>query len=220
MSTSPTSPFTDASAGKKPRGCLFWGCLAAAIIGLLGIVAVGLGLRAMRKQVLGITDPAPADIPVARVQASQARRIRAKALAFQTALRQGRRGTFRFTADDLNGMIATDKGAQSLRGKTFLTIEGNRLIADACLPLDRVPGLRGRYINGKVELDVQVRNGRLEVYPLDIVVKGKPLPPRLMKVFKARNLAEQFTADPNVRNALAHIESLKVENGAIVVKTK
>ncbi|NOY80268.1 MAG: hypothetical protein GXP31_04600 [Kiritimatiellaeota bacterium] len=220
MSTPPTSPFTSAPEPKKPKGCLFWGCLGASVICLLGLLAAGLGLKMAHKRVLGFTDATPAAIPVAQVNANQARRIRLKALAFQTALQKGRPGTFRFTADDLNAMIAADKSAESLKGKAFLTIDGNRLIADACLPLDRVPGLRGRYINGKIQLDIQIRNGRLEVYPLDIIVKGKPLPPRLMKVFKTRNLAEQIQADPNVQKALAHIESLEIVNGAVVVKTK
>ena len=217
----PRGPFTTPEPPKKKnKGCLFWGCLGAAMICLLVVGAFAIGAWTLRKRVLGFTETQPASIPVAQVGSTQARRLKAKTSTFETALRRGRAGTFRFTDNDLNALVATVPDLEVWRGKAFVTIDGNRLIADASIPLDQVPGMRGRYVNGKVELDVQVRDGRLEVYPLGVTVKGKPLPPQLMAAFKTRNLAEQAQTNPNLRKALAHIDSLKIENGAVVIRTK
>lgn len=216
----PRGPFTEPAPQKKPKGCLFWGCLSAVLVCLLGLGVFGIGAWTVRKRVLGFTETQAAHIPVAQVKPAQARTLQAKARAFDSALKRGRAGTYRFTADDLNALVATAPDLETLRGKAFVTIDGKRLIADTSIPLDQVPGLHGRYINGKVELDVRVRNGRLEVYPLGITVKGKPVPPQLMAAFKTRNLAEQAQADPNFQKALAHIDSLKIENGAVVIRTK
>ena len=213
-------PFRTADQpSKKNKGCLFWGCLTAGIAVTLVIGLVIGGTYYVKQKIRSFTDDHPAQIPIAAVSPREKQTLSARVKKIQAAMKRGIRRRFEFSADDLNKLIAISNQTQ-LRGKVFIHIDGDQITADASVPLNQFPGFQGRYLNGRITLDVRVHNGRLEVFPVKIVVKGKSLPENFMAKLKAKNLAEKYDADPNARSVLEKIDSLEVKNGKIVITTR
>ena len=205
----------------KKRGCFFWGCLITGICGLTVVVILGVLAVKVRNAVTSLTDSEAKPVPVAEVSAGVAGEVRARAEAMVKALEQKTAGDFRFTAQDLNALIATVPEARELRGKALFTMEGDCLSVQASLPLEKIPGMSGRYLNdAKLVLELSCTDGKLVVHAREITVKGKPLPPSLRTPLQRVNLAEQFYSDPKAAAVLKQLEALEVRDGQLGVRTR
>ena len=205
--------------GKK-RGCLFWGCLTSAIVAVLVAVVAAVIVFRVKRVVENATSTQPAPIPAATPSPQAARDTQRKTEGFLTALKRNEAGTFNFSADDINNLIATAPGLQDLRGRTFVAIANDRIVADASIPLDQVPGMQGRFLNGRFTLELQFRNGDLAIYARDIQVKGQPLPDLVKAKVETINLAQELYKRPDAVQALKKIDFLEVRDGKLVVRTR
>jgi len=208
----------ESSSGGK--GCLFWGCLTLVILALLGMAGVGIMVFQVRKLAYSVTDTQPVDIPVAKPNEEEAEELKAKAEGLAEAVEQNRAKTFKFTENELNGLVAVLPDAKVLRGKAAFHIQGDTLQAEASVPLDQFPGMSGRYLNGKLALDVRCENGILEVFAKDVVVKGEPLPQQFREKLAQENLAKEIYNEPKAREALKNIDYIRVEDGKLIIRTR
>jgi len=109
-----------------------------------------------------------------------------------------------------------------LKGKLYVTVEGDRLKGQVSLPLDEL-GLRifrGRYLNGIGIFAISLQKGNLVVNADSIVVKGKPLPGVYMDKIRAENLAENLNANPRASVGLNHLAEIRISDGKLVVVPK
>ena len=211
----------------KRHGCFFYGCLTAIVLGLIGVVgAVLLVLNAgklLNRVAIGYTDTAPAQLERVDVSPAELRSIQERLTAFQEALRSGKTAQeLVLTAHDINALIASDPSLKELKDKLFVTIEGDTIKGQVSWPLDNWGPLKlkGRYLNGEVAFRVSLENGRLGIYINDIRVKGQPVPGVLGSSFKDQNLAEDFQKDPDMAAEIRKFDSIKVEDGKVILRNK
>ncbi len=210
-----------AAAETSQHGCLFWGCLGTGIIVVVLGVIVAAFLLYTRNRLRDLTESTPRPVSGASVSAGSADRARREAEAMVAALDQNTAGEFSFTADDLNALVATAPEAREVRGMAVFAIDGDRLSAQASVPLDGVPGMAGRYLNdAHISLDLRCENGVLRLHAQDVTVKGEPLPTALMSQLRRVNLATALNRDPAAATALRRIEQVAVRDGRVIVRTR
>ena len=90
--------------------------------------------------------------------------------AFQQAVREQRpTKPLELTADDINALIASGPKRQDLKGKFYVSLEGDQLKGEVSMPLQEI-GLsmfKGRYLNGSATFGLSFRNGTLSDHAAD-----------------------------------------------------
>jgi hypothetical protein len=213
--------------------------VAAFIIGaiLWGGLSTYQGIYMMTSSGPKAFEPVP---PIAAQNAA-----RAKWEAMLQSIRQGRATEFRFSADDLNAwFFGAGRNADLASHLRFGIQSGTNpipgfepnvkedwLVADVSIPLGfmaEIPGfpkLRDRYFNGKIAARLTVENQELKLKSLDIEGNGHRLP-WLFTGQGYRDTVKQ-TLEQGIRSRLpegdvflSRLESLRIENGQIVVRFK
>jgi len=76
----PDSPYPESPRARKQRGCLFYGCLIAAILALITIIAVAIGMffiyRFTTRIVEQYTDTAPTALPRPNLDEAQVQALK------------------------------------------------------------------------------------------------------------------------------------------------
>lgn len=115
------------------------------------------------------------------------------------------------TADDINNLIAANR---HIRGKAFVTIDGNSLHVQTSVPVGEYVGRAGYYLNG--DIVVQSNGPRtLDNSPLNgITVNGQPVPPEALDwTYRGRSLRDYLSGFVT-KNDLGPIE---IRDGKIIV---
>src|ERR1041384_7401970 len=158
---------------KRPRGCLFYGCLTGIVCLVAILVAFLLGLHQLKKMLTEFTDTSPAPLPATQMSRAEIDKVQDRVNAFRDAVRAGHPAEpLALTGDELNALIATNPDLRPLKGKLYVGIEGGVLKAQVSLALGEL-GLRvfrGRYLNGTGSLVVSLQNGALLVTPENLTV--------------------------------------------------
>jgi len=207
----------------KQRGCFFYGCLSLAVLGLLVIVLGVVGYFVVRSTVArwtnDYTETTPALVEKVEYPRAKMDALRAQLAAFKDALDKGtNQMELVLTADDLNALIAQEKGIQ---GKLFVRID-DRIKGELSLPLEDIGPfkLKGRYLNGTVTFKVVLANGALDVRLDDVTVKGKPLPGMFLSGLKKQNVAQNFQNDPKTAADIAKFDSIQITNGTVILRNR
>ena len=202
------------------KGCLIAFGAALLVVGITVAVGVGIGVAKYRHLRDRYTDPQPVPVEVASASEAQARRLQRKADDIRQAVERGIEGTFFLNGAELNQMVAVLPRLKELKGRVALRIDGNAIKATTSVPLDQLPGMAGRYLNGDLTVAVACRDGHLEIYAQEVLVRGEAVPESFMSRIRSRNLAEDINRDPDVVEKLRNIESLRVEDGQVVIQTR
>ena len=117
--------------------------------------------------------------------------------------RETRAGQVELTADDLNNLIAANR---HVRGKAFVSIEGNRLHVQTSVPVGEYVGGSGYYLNGDIVVESDGARS-LDSSPLDgITVNGQSVPSDALDwKFGGRSLRDYLSAYVS-KNDLGPIE--------------
>jgi hypothetical protein len=215
---------TDQGEAKpRRRGCLFYGCLSGTVCLVAILVAFLLGLYQLKRMLNFYTDTRPTPLPAVQMTSGEMEQVKQRVETFQDAVRAGRpTEPLTMTADEINAFIATDSNLARVKGKLYVTIEGDRLKGQVSVPLDDL-GLgifRGRYLNGTGTFEIGLRNGGLVVTADTLVVKGKPLPAVYMDKIRSENLAANLNNDPRASVALNHLQEIRVRDGKLILVPK
>lgn len=208
---------------KKPRGCLFFGAVAAAVLLAGSALACGLMAYYARKAIIARTDSSPSALggPAApEAGAGAAKRLE----AFRAGLREpGEIPELVLDAADLNALIASRSTPEERWQDMFrATIDGDRIGLRMSVPLDLVPLPlpSGRYLNGEASFAVSMKDGMLIVTADSLSLGGKPAPPALMARLKGENLARDAYRNAENAEALRRIGSIEVKDGRITIKPR
>ena len=211
------------TAGKPRRGCFFYGCMGGAAALLIILVAFLLGLYQLKRMLNNYTDTRPALLPSVHMTPEQIDQLKQRVENFQDAVRSGRpTPPLELSSDDINAYIQTDPNLAKIKGKLYVTIEGDRLKGQLSFPLDNV-GLRifrGRYLNGDGIFALSLHNGALVLTPESLEVKGKPVPGIYMDRLRSENLAESLNNNPRASVALSHLQEVRLTDGKLVLIPK
>ena len=123
-------------------------------------------------------------------------------------------GQIELTADDLNNLIAANR---HIRGKAFVSIEGNRLHVQTSVPVGEYVGGTGYYLNGNIVVE---SNGTrsLDGSALGgITVNGQPMPSDALDwKFQGRSLRDYLSAYTS-KNDLGPIE---IRDGKVIINRR
>ena len=124
----------------------------------------------------------------------------------------------RLTAEDINALIAHE---EKLKGRVFVRIEDGKIRGDLSFPLDDIlPKGEGRFFNGSVTFEVQLRDGELFVGMDEIRVNGEELPSHFTEELQKKNLAEDAMKDAQTKKLLDQFEKVEVDGDELVVILK
>jgi hypothetical protein len=132
-------------------GCVGQGCLAAAILGVIGAVVIGAGCWLFFKAVNRYTADRPADIRIEQPTTDAIQQAETKLKQLQNAVRNQVEKTIEFSAADLNTLIASEPQFAQTRGRVRMDMAANDMILDLSAPLGAagLPQIRGRWFNGR-----------------------------------------------------------------------
>jgi hypothetical protein len=205
---------------RRERGCFFYGCLFTAILAAIAVVfVVILGVFAFRfasRTLNQYTDTVPMPIPASTLSKEETDEVVARAKAFKEAVNEGHAATLTLTGPELNALLNSEP---NIAGKASVDIVGDELRGWASIPFD-LPFFGRRYLNGKGALRASIEDGEPVVHVQDFEVKGRPLPPDVLKQAREKNLAEEFRPDPELEKTLRRIESLTIKDGTITIHSR
>ena len=212
---------------KARRGCFFYGCITGLVLLLVfaigGLVAIHYARKALTGMVNEYTDTQPVTLPTVQMSPAETDKLKQRWATFEEAVRAQRpTPPLALTADEINALIASGPDKQSLKGKLYVSFEGDRVKGDLSLPLQDLGWkmFKGRYLNGNATFNVSVRNGILFVAPQTIAVKGKPVPELYMQRFRNQNFAEAFANQTNAAAVLQGLQDIQVKDGKLIVVPK
>jgi len=170
--------------------------------------------RMLYKKAMAYVSDNPATIEVYQATEQEVADVKDKCAAIRNAVESGEGGSFAFTADEFNTLIASEEKLKELRGKLFVKIDNNVISAEGSVPLEKleIGPLKGKYLNGNIGIEVKTEHGRLKVFLTDVVVNGESVPESFLKELRKKDLAAELYAnrDPKTQEAMAEFEE-KVE---------
>ncbi len=202
-----------------PWGCLLGGCLGTMLFGLLVIGLMGWGAYSfVQGQIAKYTSDAPVELPTVDIGQEEIDEVKARLENFQKQFESGDEPQeFVITEKEINALLA---GNSDLKGRVYVQIKDGNLKADVSIPLDQIPGGKGRYFNGSATLHVELQNGVLVANVVDAEANGSPIPDDVMAEFRKQNLATEMYKDVETAKALKRCESLVVESDRIVLRVR
>lgn len=208
---------------KRQHGCLFYGCLSGAACLVLILLGFLLLFHLARKVVNQYTDTAPMKLPVLQLSQPEIEEVQRRFSNFSDAASAGRpTPPLELTSDEVNALIQNNPDFRGARDKLYVSLAGTNLQAQVSLPIGQL-GLvlfKGRYLNGTATLAVSLHNGVLQLTPLQITVKGKPLPGVYMDKIRQENFAANFNNDSRASVALNRLQSIEVKDGKLIFVPK
>lgn len=224
-------PATSASQPAKRRGCFFYGCITVLVLTVLfciaGFFLIRYGLNKFTAFVEQYTETTPMTLPTVQLSATEYEQLDKRVSAFADAV-NARKATppLVLTGDEINALIANNPAWKALKGKVYVTIEGDQIKGKVSIPMDELaqaPGLsrlKGRYLNGSAALKVSLANAILLVTIQSLEAKGQSPSPPLMTQLQTINFAQNAAQDPKTQEMIGRFESLEVKEGKITIKVR
>ena len=216
----------------KRHGCFFYGCITVLIL----MVLLGVGgfflVRYTLHRVIALaeqyTETQPMTLPQVQMSTSDYDQLDKRVTEFNDRMKAGKPvPPLILSGDEINALIGKDPAWRNLKGKLYVTIEGDRIKGQISVPLDefatRVPGLsrlKGRYLNGEAALKVSLENGPLNVTLQSLEIKGQSPPLPIMTQLQSVNFAQNASQDPRTADVIGKLESITVGDGKLTIKTK
>lgn len=212
----------------KPRkGCLFYGCLALAILSFAVLVGGGLGLYFLYQKANAFVEEyaasEPMELPKLRYTQIEKEQFDERVRIFADGLAQGKPTVpLVLKGEDLNMLLASSPELKTLSDGVRLKVEGDEVKGVVSLKLGDLgaPFFKDRYLNGEAWFKVVLADGRLTVSPSKIVVNGKQLPENYLAAIRQHNFAESANQDPEVLKTLNKLSTIEVKDGTVKVVPK
>ena len=182
------SPFSAESA-EKPKKKFWLGCILGGCLGVVGFMVVGtavasyMGYQFATGQIEKYTSATPRVLPVVEYTDEQMVELGARLKSVEN----GSAEQVILSADDLNALIARHPSGE-FKGKVYVTFADGDIKAEVSVPVDEIPGCKGRFLNGSVTAHVAVNDGELVLQAADITVNGEKLPQEFVDVLGNENL--------------------------------
>ncbi|MCO8122313.1 hypothetical protein NHH03_11230 [Stieleria sp. TO1_6] len=212
-----TDPIPQQSGSGK--GCLI-GCLLAGGFIVCAAICAGVGgYWFLSSQITKYTSETPIDLPTVEYSAEQLAELDSRVESFREKLNEGEtpEQDLVLTADDINAMISKNK---DLKGKVFVKIEDDQVKGDVSIPIDKLPGGKGRFFNGAASFDVSMDGGVLIVTVDQATLNGEPIPEAILESFRKENLAKDVYSKPENAKFMRQFEDIRIEDNRFVLRVK
>ena len=218
--------WVEAPPRRKGLGCFARGCLTllifAIVLAIAGFAGLYWGLHRNSALFYGSywlaktrsLAEAPTPVPEFNASDQQIQLVQEHWQDFEQKTRAGQASEIELSADDINALIAT---SEDVRGKVFVSIDGNQLRLQVSVPIGRFFGRAGYYFSGDVIIELE------GVQSLDsprfsrLTINGEPLPTDFLRwKYRSRQLRE-YLADQ--RNAY-EIGTIEIRDGKVILRSR
>jgi hypothetical protein len=157
---------------------------------------------------------APTPVPEFSASDQQTQPIRERWQEFEQKTRAGQVAEIELSADDINALIAT---SEDVRGKVFVSIEGNQLRLQASLPIGGFLSKPGYYFNGDVAIDLSGAQSLENLQFSRITINREQVPTDFLNwKYRSRQLRD-YLADQ--RNAF-EIGTIEIRDGKVILRSR
>ena len=218
--------WVDAPPRRRGLGCFGRGCLILAVFAIvLGIAcfagmywgmyrnsAIFHGLYWLAKaHAIGQT---PASIPAFTASDAQIQSVHERCEDFEQKARAGQAAELELTADDINTLIATN---QDLRGKIFVSIDGESLRCQASVPLGQLLSRSGYYFNGDIAVELKSAESLENLQLSRISVNNETVPPGLLNwKYRSKRLGDYLA---EYRNG-SGVGTMEIRDGKLILRSR
>lgn len=206
---------------RKSNTCLI-GCVVSVVAGVVVIVVLALLAAFFLGKVRdSLTSEAPEPIPQVEFSQEESQELQQRAAAFQEALKNpaAPAQTLDLSAHDINVLLRTNPSVSAFSNSVYVDIADDTLSALVSMPLDMIPGMTGRYLNGTATLDIDVVNDRLVVSVQRFMMHGKEFPVQMLSQLEGE-LNNNVNQSPEVRALAQRIQDIQVQDGRVRVTLK
>lgn len=173
------------------------------------------GYRFVKGYVDAYTSDKPANLPILEHTEEELTAIKDRVKEFNRAIDSGEiTENLVLTTNELNALISTQ---EELQDKILVAIQDGLLFGEVSIPMDGIPGGKGKYFNASATFDVSLNDGKLTVTLADATVKGEKVPEQIIKRIGRENLAKDIDKDPEVAEMLQRFETLTIEEDKIIL---
>jgi hypothetical protein len=211
----------------RKRGCVLKGCLVIFIVVMLMGVIMGSFGTYLYYGFLPFFSPEPVPIRVYPATDAQYQAVLAKVAPFNRALETSMEKPLELTAEDLDILIARDPAWEDLRGKLYLTIVNNELVAEVSVPFNAQSGPQfPLFFNGRLTMGASIAGGEFTAVMRRMnTLSGRELTGMLARLATSPGFALSFDDTINRRikdNSylapyLAKIRTAAIEHNRILV---
>jgi hypothetical protein len=205
-------------------GCM--SMLAVAFVGLIVLLVCGWFLYV--KGVDMFTADAPVEIAVSAVSDQDFVAAEGKLNDLRMSVRSGSATTARFSAAELNALIARDPDFVSRKGRVRVDIPDGRATIEMSVPLEKVPfpRMKGRWFNGTTRLGFSYDEDGFNFDPDYIEANGNHLSGGFVSSF-ASSFSRSFTTsfEKGIENNggssfWRNVKSMRLEGNELVIETR
>jgi hypothetical protein len=218
-------------------GCLGCGCLVLALLAILFVGLVGGTLYLGYRTALHLTTTTPPAIPSFEGSDDLYQSTRQKIVDFDHDVKNHQAATIRFTADEINILIARNPDVISSHLHAFVTLSDNEARLQASLPTDALSDgiLKGRYfsLDTSFEVHFDQTSKSVNVIPHTLAFGGKVfMGPNSGDDRAAQSFMRSFTPafnqtfnsgirkNPDGAALLDQAKSIEIEDSQLVIETQ
>lgn len=199
---------------KSKLGCILGGCLGVAALMIIGTGIAGyFGYRYVTQQVEKYTSETPNELPSVVYTDEQMEELGTR-LEGVTGENGAAVEQVVLTSDDINALISQN---EDFKDKVHVSIADGDVTAEVSVPMDMIPGGKGRFLNGSMTAHVSLDNGYLVVQAADVTVNGEKLPPQVIDALGNENLAKEANKDANVTVYLEKLEKIEIVGDQLIL---
>jgi hypothetical protein len=194
-------------------GCFAKGCTILCLFCLLLATAFVVGsIYAVRQLRTNFFARQSVPLPVSNSTPEEQHTALAKWKIFERSARAHAPAQIEMTADELNALIAADP---RLRGKGFVTIDGNRGHLQVSFAIQS-RWLRGRYLNAECTIEAPTTGNPDDLRIIDATINGQPVPDEFLRFrgpFTIRRCLEEWDQENDLK-------SIDIHGGKVILETR
>ena len=218
--------WVEAPPRRKGLGCFARGCLTLSIFAIVLAIAcfVGMYWGLHRHSALfygsywlaktrSIAE-APTPVPEFSGSGQQIQRVRERWQDFEQKARAGQAAEIELSADDINALIATTEG---VRGKVFVSVEGDQLRLQASVPIGHFLSKPGYYFTGDVIIALTGTQPVGSPQFSRIAINGEQVPTDFLNwKYRSRQLREYLTEQQNAYD----VGTIEIRDGKVFLRSR
>jgi hypothetical protein len=210
----------------KPMGCFAKGCLILSVFGVVLAIACAAGIywgfqhhSAVVRGMYWLTKThaitnAPAPIPLHETSDARSQAVVEHWRDFETSVRAGQPAEIELSADEINDLIASNR---DIRGKMFVSIEGDHLRLQLSIPLGEIAGRSGYYFNGDVAIQSHGREQLVKPSLSGITINNQQLPADVPDwKYRSRRLRDYLEESENPWSAT----TFEIRDGKVILRSR
>ena len=198
------------------KGCLIaLGIIVAIFLIITGVVTYK--VYTTYKSALAWTSTAPAKLDLSEFSPEEEKLAEQKFKNLKDAINKNESKTFEFTASDINILIRKN---ETLKDHALIDIKDNYIYADVSIPLNMIPGFKGRYLNGSVTLSLKDSKDKVILKLIDLKTDKKTPPSSFLKGLTKNNLLDSAYKNKEQSKVLNKIKSAIIKDDKIIITLK